>query len=146
MQNNRKMFQKRKKNEKMCQKEKASLVKGRLGVSKNLPLRGRCPEGAEPPRRGGQGVNAPFSTVCATAMAYLCLLFYTLGVRHRKWQNEKGFWLLVKIHRAPFSINSCCCNFIFAFLLCSLRDLLTSKATALSAIAYQNFPKCCMPS
>ena len=46
---------------------------------------------AEPPHRGGQGVNAPFSTVCATAVAYLCLLFYTPGVRHRKWQNEKGF-------------------------------------------------------
>ena len=36
-----------KKMKKICQKEKASLVKGRLGVSKNLPLRGRCPEGAE---------------------------------------------------------------------------------------------------
>ena len=46
---------------------------------------------AVPPRRGGQGVNAPFSTVCATAVAYFCLLFYTPGVRHRKWQNEKGF-------------------------------------------------------
>ena len=78
-------------------------------------------------------------------MAYLCLLFYTPGVRHRKWQNEKGFWLLVKIHRASFSINSCCCNFIFDFLLCSLRDLLTAKATALAAIAYRSFPKCCMP-
>ena len=41
------MFQKRKKDEKICQKKKASLVKGGLGVSKNLPLRGRCPEGAE---------------------------------------------------------------------------------------------------
>ena len=100
---------------------------------------------AEPPRRGGQGVNAPFSTVCATAVAYLCLLFYTPGVRHRKWKNEKGFLLLVKIHRAPFSINSCCCNFIFDFLLCSLRDLLTAKATALVAIEYRNFPKCYMP-
>ena len=40
---------------------------------------------------GGQGVSTPFSTVCATAVAYLCLLFYTPGVRHRKWQNEKGF-------------------------------------------------------
>ena len=100
---------------------------------------------AEPPHRGGQGVNAPFSTVCATAVAYLCLLFYTPGVRHRKWQNEKGFWLLVKNHRALFSVNSCCCNFIFDFLLCSLRDLLTAKVTALAAIAYRNFPKYCMP-
>ena len=102
------------------------------------------PAGGAPSQRG-QGVNAPFSTVCATAVAYLCLLFYTPGVRHRKWQNEKGFLLLVKIHRAPFSINSCCCNFIFDFLLCSLRDLLTAKATALAAIEYRNFPKCCMP-
>ena len=139
-------------------------------MSKNLPLRGRCPEGAEgenlaiarnilgsrtvlsptacgrsPPSQRGQGVNALFSTVCATAVAYLCLLFYTPGVRHRKWKNEKGFLLLVKIHRAPFSINSCCCNFIFDFLLCSLRDLLTAKATALVAIEYRNFPKCYMP-
>ena len=72
---------------------------------------------AEPPSQRGQGVNALFSTVCATAVAYLCLLFYTPGVRHRKWKNEKGFLLLVKIHRAPFSINSCCCNFIFDFFV-----------------------------
>ena len=42
-------------------------------------------------QRGPRGENAPFSTVYATAVAYLCLLFYTPGVRHRKWQNEKGF-------------------------------------------------------
>ena len=100
----------------------------------------------KPPSARGPRVSTPFSTVCATAVAYLCLLFYTPGVRHRKWQNEKGFWVLVKIHRASFSINSCCCNFIFDFLLCSLRDLLTAKATALAAIAYRNFPKSCCQS
>ena len=31
----------------MCQNEKASLGKGGGSVPKNLPLRGRCPEGAE---------------------------------------------------------------------------------------------------
>ena len=36
-----------KKMKKYAKKEKASLVKGRSSVSKNLPLRGRCPEGAE---------------------------------------------------------------------------------------------------
>ena len=57
-----------------------------------VPEGERCPEGAEgAPSQMDQGVNAPFLTVCASAVAYLCLLFYTPGVRHRKWQNEKGF-------------------------------------------------------
>ena len=105
-----------------------------LSVSKNLPLRGRCPEGAEgenlaitrnisgnrtvlsPPPAGGapsqrgQGVNAPFSTVCS----FEVVLFGDPPVHLPRPKNSprgcfcpagrgRGAWAVRFPHGSPFT-------------------------------------------
>ena len=144
------------------------LIEG-LTMYLNAPLRGRCPEGAEGENlaiarniSGSRTVLSP--TACGRSLfaegakgwerTFFDSLRHCSGLlistilhprstasQVAKW---KGLLITCKNSSCSISVNSCCCNFIFGFLLCSLRDFLTAKATALAAIAYRNFPNYCM--
>ena len=79
------------------------------------------PPAAEPLAEGPRGERTFFDSLrlCSGLLMSTILHPRSTASQVAKW---KGLLITCKNSSRSISINSCCCNFIFDFLLCSLRD------------------------